>query len=67
MEKSEDGTENRIKINDIRTRLQFGYISYDKARNEAQPIIAKMNARGAEISRESGTKYKPLSFAVLMR
>lgn len=62
-----NGTQNRMRIEDIRFRLQTGEISYEQAKAEAKPIIAKMNARGAEIARESGFRYKPLSFTGLMR
>lgn len=58
---------NRALITDIRFRLYSGEISYTSAKNEAQPIIAKMNARGAEIARETGVKYKPINFNSLMR
>lgn len=61
------GSQNHIKIKDIRFRLLTGEISYVQAKTEAHPIIAKMNQLGAEISRESGIKYKPISFSSLMR
>lgn len=62
-----DAQTNRFIINDLRYRLLNGEITYEQARAEAQPIIDRMNARGAEIARESGMRFKPLNFSYLMR
>lgn len=62
-----NGDLYRAKINNIRARLLTGAIDYDTAKAEAKPIIAEMNAKGAEIAKKYGRKYKPLTFGYLMR
>lgn len=57
----------RAKINYIKGRLQAGVIDYDTAKAEAAPVIAEMNARGAEIAKKYGMRHKPLTFGYLMR
>lgn len=64
---SPQANENRNKIADIRQRLLQGEITYEQARTEAEPILTQMNAVGARIARESGMKFKPLTFAYLIR
>jgi Fe2+ or Zn2+ uptake regulation protein len=59
--------ENQLKITSIRYRLLQGLVTYDEARAEAQPVIDRMNARGAEIARKSGVKHRLFTFAVLVR
>lgn len=61
------GLRNRDEVNFIRYRLLQGLISYEQARAEAQPIIDRMNARGAEIARESGMRFRPLTLSYLLR
>ncbi len=62
-----NGEIYRAKIRDIRARLLVGEIDHKTAKTEAMPIIAEMNARGAEIAKKYGQRYRPLSFAALMR
>lgn len=62
-----NGDLYRAKINDIRARLITGVIDYDTAKAEAMPIIAEMNAKGAEIAKKYGRKFKPFTFGNLMR
>ena len=37
------------------------------AKAEAEPIIKEMNAKGKEISKKYGQRFKPFTFAYLMR
>lgn len=62
-----EACENRTKIADIRCRLLHGLITYEQARTEAEPTLARMNARGAEIARKQGLKYRPLKLGYLLR
>lgn len=62
-----EARQNRAEIAYIRCRLVCGLLSYEQARAEAAPIIARMNAVGARIARESGVKYRPITFTGLMR
>lgn len=59
--------ENRAKIAEIRMKLAIGALTYEEANKAAQPCIQRMNTRGAEIAKETGIKFRPLSFAFLMR
>jgi len=58
---------NRAQIGYIRCRLLTGLVSYEDAKNEARPIIDRINADGARIAREHGVKHKPITFTSLMR
>lgn len=62
-----NGDIYRMKIQYIRGRLLAGVIDYDTAKAEAAPVIAEMNAKGAEIAQKYGRRYKPLTFGYLMR
>lgn len=59
--------ENRAKIAEIRMKLLRGVITYEEARKDAEPYLQHMNRRGAEIAKEYGCKFKPVTFAALMR
>jgi histidinol dehydrogenase len=58
---------NRNALEEIKARMLAGEITPDEAKAEAQPIIDAINARGAEIAKEYGRKFKKLTFAYLMR
>ena len=58
---------NRAEIAEIRAKLLRGVITYDEAQDLAESCIQRMNRRGAEIAKEHGIKFKPLSFRALMR
>lgn len=64
---SERGHSNRRMLSDIRRRMLAGTITYAEARAEAKPIIDEMNARAKELAKEYGVRFKPFSFAALMR
>lgn len=57
----------RNKIEDIKTRLNYGYIGYDQAKEEAQPFIDEMNKRGEEVAKKFGKKFSKFTFVSLMR
>lgn len=58
---------NREAIESIRHRMNSGELTYEQAQAEAQPVIDRMNAKGEEISKQYGGKFKKLSFRYLMR
>ena len=62
-----NGDIYKAKINYIKGRLREGVIDYDTAKAEAAPVIAEMNAKGAEIAKKYGMRHKPLTFGYLMR
>lgn len=47
--------------------MLFGKITVEEAREEAEPVINEMNVRGEEVAKRFGKKYRPLTFAYLMR
>ena len=57
----------RNKIQDIRTKLACGYIDYDQAKKEAQPLINEMNRLGMEVAKKFGKKFHKFTFVTLMR
>lgn len=54
-------------IEEIKIKLQIGSIDYYEAKAEAEPIIAEMNIKGKEIAKKFNQKFKPFTFAYLMR
>lgn len=61
------GDYYRNKIETIRLNMMRGFITYDEAKQQAQPIIDEMNKRGSEISKKYGRKFKGFTFSALMR
>lgn len=55
------------QIENIKFRLQVGIIDYYEAKAEAEPIIAEMNTKGKEIAKKFSQRFKPFTFAGLMR
>lgn len=55
------------QIQDIKYRMLTGVITYDKAREEAEPVLKHMNERGKEIARQYGARHKPITFTGVMR
>lgn len=47
--------------------MQVGIIDYYEAKAEAEPIIAEMNTKGKEIAKKFGQRFKPFTFAYLIR
>ena len=62
-----DGIYLRNKIQDIKTRLNCGYVDYDTAKKEAQPLIDEMNRLGEEVAKRFGKKFNKFTFVNLMR
>lgn len=58
--------ENKL-LNDIKIKLNLGIIDYYQAKQEAEPIIEAMNKKGKEIAKKFNQRFKPFSFAALMR
>lgn len=57
----------RQLLNDIKFKMQVGLIDYYQAKSEAEPIIAEMNEKGKEIAKKFGQRFKPFTFAYLIR
>lgn len=54
-------------INEIKFKLQVGILEYNEAKIEAEPIILEMNLKGKEIAKKFNQKFRPFTFASLMR
>ena len=61
------GQDFRNKIEFIRLNLVNGIISYDEAKELAQPVIDEMNKKGMEIAKKHNQKFKAFTFSALMR
>lgn len=47
--------------------MQVGIIDYYQAKAEAEPIIQEMNEKGKVIAKKFGQRFKPFTFAYLIR
>ena len=63
----EQAKKNREILEDIKAKLLVGAISYEQAKNEAEPVIAEINKKAIELSKKYGVKPQLVSFAALMR
>lgn len=57
----------RAEIENIKYLLMTGQITYYEAKDKAQPVIDEMNIKGKEIAKKYNQKFKPFTFAYLMR
>ena len=55
------------KINEIKFKLMTGQLSYYQAKELAQSTIDEMNERGKVIAKKYNQRFKPFTFASLMR
>ena len=55
------------QIENIKFKLQVGLLDYYEAKKEAEPIILEMNIKGKEIAKKFGQRFKPFTFAGLIR
>ena len=54
-------------IKQIKLKMLFSNLPYEKAKEEAQPHLETLNRTGRKIAREYGVAYKPLTFSLVMR
>ena len=54
-------------IQEIKTALDLGYISYEQARLQAQPIINNINQKAIELAKKYKTKPQLVTFYSIMR
>ena len=60
-------TTYREQLECIKFKFYTGQISYYQAKEEAQPVIDEMNAKGKEIAKKYNQRFKPFTFSSLMR
>lgn len=63
----ENAAYNRKTLYGIRDRLFYGEITYEQAKAEAEPIIAEINKKAAELAKKYGVKPQYVSFQSIMR
>ncbi len=59
--------ENRIKIQDIRRRMLNGELTYEQAKEEAQPIIKQINFTAKQLARKYNLRPRNVGFSEMMR
>jgi len=61
------GADYRNKIEIIKIKLIQGYLTYDEAKTQAEPIIAEMNKKAQEIAHRHRRTHRKFTFSTLMR
>lgn len=54
-------------LNQIKMRMKLGAISYDQAKDFAEPFITTLNSEMKEKSKTLGKKHTPFTFSKFMR
>lgn len=62
-----EAKQNREQIDAIKALLASGQISYAEAREQAEPIIAKINAIAKEIAKKYSVRPRLISFSEIFR
>lgn len=62
-----EALENRKAINHIKNALDLGWMTYDEAKKNAQPVLNRINGRGKEVANKFGKKYNNVTFEMVMR
>lgn len=62
-----EAQKNREQIEAIRAQLSHGFITYEQAKKQAEPIIAKINAKAKEIAKKYNQRPRLLTFNEIMR
>lgn len=61
------GQEFKDIIDNIRDDMIRGVLTYDEAKEKAQPVIDKMNEIARGIAKKYGKKHQDFTFSKLMR
>lgn len=62
-----EAKQNRDKIDAIKAGLAHGFITYDEARQQAEPIIATINAKAREIAKKYNQRPRLVTFNEIFR
>lgn len=61
------GADYRNILETIKIKMLHGYLTYDEAKAEAEPIIEEMNQKAKDIALRHRRKHKKFTFSSLMR
>jgi ribosomal protein S11 len=59
--------EHTKQLYNIKVWMMTGAITYDRAKEMAEPHIAALNEKAAEIAKKHGIKPRIITFAAFMR
>lgn len=59
--------ESRIKLDEIRHRLNRKELTYDEAKKEAAPHLKKLNEGMARVAKRYGKRHYKVGFTSVMR
>lgn len=62
-----EAKQNREKIEAIRGQLSHGFITYEQAKKQAEPIIASINDKAKELARKYNQRPRLVTFNEIMR
>jgi hypothetical protein len=62
-----EAIQNRERIEAIKAQLSRGFITYEQAKTQAEPIIASINAKAKEIAKKYNQRARLVSFNEIMR
>ena len=62
-----EAKQNRERIEAIRGQLSHGFITYEQAKKQAEPIIASINAKAREIAKKYNQRPRLVTFNEIMR
>lgn len=60
-------SNNQDKMRSIRRRMQNGELTYEQAKDEAQPILEQINATAKQLALKYNLPPRKVSFAELIR
>lgn len=63
----EKAAQNRAKINQIRTDLMYGRISYDEAIRLATPMVEEANKKARELAKKYNMRPQLVSVKSVLR
>jgi len=59
--------ENTMELHNIKAWLCQGAITYEKAKEMAEPHLTALNTKAAEIAKKHGVRPRQITFAAFMR
>lgn len=64
---TDQALENRRIINHAKNALDLGWMTYDEAKEYAQPVIDRINEKAKELAKKHGRAPQFVNFNSLMR